>query len=77
MIETVIKLNTTTDVSNFVTLCAKCAEDVLAYSGKYIVSGKSLMGVYSLNLSEPIKVEFNGDIPDDVKEGIKKFIYKG
>ncbi len=77
MIETVIKLNTTTDVSSFVTLCAKCVDDVLAYSGKYIVSGKSLMGMYSLNLSEPIKVEFYGEIPDDVKEGMKKFIIEG
>ena len=77
MTETVIKINTFADVGNFVTMCAKCANDVLVYSGKYIVSGKSMMGMYSLNLSEPIKVEFNGDIPDEVKEGMKKFIYEG
>lgn len=74
MIETKIKLNTTKDVVNFVTLCSNCVDDVLVYSGKYIVSGKSLMGLYSLNLSEVLKVEFYGDIPYEVKEGMKKFI---
>lgn len=74
MIETKILLKTVTDVTNFVNLSSKCVGDILVYSGKYIVSGKSLMGLYSLNLSEVLKVEFHGDIPDEVKEGMKKFI---
>ena len=44
------------------------------YSGRYIVSGKSIMGLYSLDLSKTIEVEFYGDIPDEVREGMKKFI---
>lgn len=74
MVETKIKLNTTKDVANFVTLCSNCVDDVLVYSGKYIVSGKSLMGLYSLNLSDTLKVEFCGDIPEEVRTGMKKFI---
>ena len=74
MIEVAVKLNTTTDVSDFVNLCSKCVDDVSVYSGRYIVNGKSLMGLYSLDLSNVLKVEFYGDIPYEVKEGMKKFI---
>ena len=74
MIETKVLLKTVIDVTNFVNLCSKCAGDILVYSGKYIVSGKSLMGLYSLNLSEVLRVEFHGDIPNEVKEGMKQFI---
>ena len=52
MVETKILLKTVTDVTNFVNLCSKCVDNILVYSGKYIVSGKSFMGLYSLNLSE-------------------------
>lgn len=74
MIETRIILNKVSDINDFVNLAHMCTGDVTVYSGRYIVNGKSLMGIYSLNLSEPIKVEFHGDIPDEVKEGMKKFI---
>lgn len=71
---TVIKLNTTTDVTDFVALCSKCIDDVSVHSERWIVSGKSLMGMFSLNLDKPLNVEFYGDIPYEVKEGMKKFI---
>lgn len=74
MVETIVKLNTTQDVVDFVNLCTKCQEDVLVYSGRYIVSGKSLLAMYSLNLLNTVKVEFHGDIPSGVRECMKKFI---
>lgn len=74
MIETRIILNKVSDINDFVNLAHMCTRDVTVYSGRYIVNGKSLMGIYSLNLSEPIKVEFHGDIPDEVKKGMKKFV---
>ena len=74
MIETIVKLNTTTEVAEFSNLVSKCKDEVLAYGGRYIVNAKSLMGLYSLNLSEPVKIEFYGDIPECVKKGVKKYI---
>lgn len=62
------------DVNEIVKLASLCEDEVLAYSNQYIVSVKSIMGMYSLNLSKPIEIEFQGDVPDEVKEGIKKFI---
>ena len=74
MKEILVKLNSTTDIKDFVELTNVCEGNVTVYSGKYVVDGKSVMGIFSLDLSTPIKVEIDGAIPDKVKVGMKKFI---
>lgn len=74
MIEAIINIDTIDKVKEFYNLCSKCNGDITVYSERYIVSGKSIMGLFSLDLSKPLKVEFYGNIPYDVKEGMKKFI---
>ena len=69
-----IKFDTFNGVTEFVNLMNRCACAVTVYSGRYIINGKSLMGLYSLNLTKPIMVEFGGEIPKDVNESIKKYI---
>ena len=69
-----ISLNKITDISNFVALVSKCRDDVVVKSGHFAVNAKSLMGLYSLDLTKLLKVEFYGNIPYEVKEGMKKFI---
>lgn len=76
MIETMIELKTFQDVNDFAKLASKCADDVLVYNGRYIVSGKSILGLYSLDLSKRMKVEFYGEIPDEVKAEMKKYIVR-
>lgn len=73
-IKIIVLLNKITDISEFVKLSSICKDDVIIKSGNYAVDAKSLMGVYSLDLSKPLKVEFYGDIPLEVEEGMKKFI---
>lgn len=74
MKEVTIRLNSTTDIKEFVNLTNMCLGSVTAYSGKYVVDAKSVMGIFSLDLSTPIKIEIDGDIPDEVKTGMTKFI---
>ena len=74
LIETVVNIDTVDKVIEFCNLCSKCAGEVSVYEGRYIVAGKSIMGLFSLDLTKPLKVEFYGDIPYEVKEGMKKFI---
>lgn len=69
-----INVNKIDEVKEFCDLCSKCVGEVEVYSGRYIVSGKSIMGLLSLNLTKPLKVEFYGEIPYEVKEAMKKFI---
>lgn len=76
MIETIIKFNTTKDISDFVTMANKYSHNIYLHSGRYIVDGKSIMGIYSLDWSNPIRVEveepFNRTFIDD----LTPYIYK-
>lgn len=65
------------DIPKFLRLVSKCRDDVVACSGHYVVNAKSLMGLLTLDLSTPIKVEFYGDIPYEVKEVLKKYMIGG
>ena len=74
VIRTTVLLDKITDIKDFVNLVSKCSDDVTIGSGKFKVNAKSIMGLFSLDLSKPLKVEFFGNIPYEVKEGMKKFI---
>lgn len=73
-IKATVLLDKIVDIKNFVNLVSKCRDDVVIKSGHYTVNAKSIMALFSLDLSKPLKVEFYGDFPYEVKEGIKKFI---
>ncbi len=69
-----VLLNKITDIKDFVNLASKCRDEVVVKSGYYSVNAKSIMGLFSLDLTKPLKVEFYGSIPYEVREGMKKFI---
>ena len=69
-----ISLNKIVDVKEFVTLVSKCSDDVTISVGRFAVDAKSIMGIFSIDLTQPLTVEFYGDIPYEVREGIRKFI---
>lgn len=71
-----VTLSTPKDISSFAKLAGRCCGDVVLRSGHYAVDAKSLMGIYSLDLSKPIFAEFYGNIPNDIKDDIKKFMLR-
>ena len=73
-IKTTVLLDKITDVMDFVSLASKCKDDVVVKSGHYAVNAKSIMSLFSLDLTKVLKLEFYGDIPHEVKEGMRKFI---
>ena len=56
-----INLSSINDVKEFVNLVNKYDFDVDLASGRYIVDAKAIMGIFSLDLSKPIKVEVHSD----------------
>ena len=74
IVEINVLLDKIADINTFVNLASKCQDDVIVKSGHYAVSAKSIMALFCLDLSKPLKVEFYGDIPFEVREGMKKFI---
>ena len=69
-----VLLDKVSDIKDFVNLATKCKDDIVVKSGYYSVNAKSIMGLFSLDLTKPLRVEFYGNIPNEVKEGMKKFI---
>ena len=65
-----IKFNDFLAVNEFVKITNKYESDIDIHSGRFIVDGKSLMALYSLDLSRELEVNMN-----EVVEGNKeKFI---
>jgi len=69
-----ILLKSINDVKDFVNIVNKYDFDIDLTSGRYIVDAKSIMGIFSLDLSKPIKVEVHSDNADDFINEIKAFI---
>jgi phosphotransferase system HPr-like phosphotransfer protein len=69
-----ISLKSINDVKDFVNLVNRYDFDVDLSSGRYIVDAKSIMGIFSLDLSKPIKVEVQTDDCEVFCNEIKRFI---
>ena len=69
-----ISLNTIVDVKEFVNTVARYDFEVDLVSGRYHIDGKSIMGIFSLDLSKPITMEIYTDSCDDLLNDIKPFM---
>jgi phosphotransferase system HPr-like phosphotransfer protein len=58
-------------VKDFVNTTNKCTGDIEVKSDRYVVDGKSIMGLFSLDFSLPVEVVTHN--PDDLNT-IKDFI---
>lgn len=56
-----ISLNSIDKVKSFVNTLARFDEDFDLISGRYIIDAKSIMGIFSLNLAEPITLNIHAD----------------
>ncbi len=74
MKKTTIMLATINDVKNFVSEVSMCDYDVDLLSGRYAVDAKSIMGIFSLDLSKKIELEAHTDNADEFFEKIKQYI---
>lgn len=56
-----ITLSSVSDVKQFVDAAVQYSGDVDVVSGRYTVNGKSIMGLFSIDLAEPVRVDVPGD----------------
>ena len=47
-------------VRNFVNVASKCDFDIDVSYNRYVVDGKSFLGVYALDFTRPLKVSYDG-----------------
>ncbi len=71
-----ILLGSISDIKAFVNIVNKYEFDVDLTSGRYVVDAKSIMGIFSLDLSKTIKVDVHsaGESADKFIEEIKPYI---
>ena len=69
-----ISLNSIDKVKSFVNDLAKFDVDFDLVSGRYHIDGKSIMGIFSLDLSKPIKMEIHSDDCDAFLKEIQRFV---
>ena len=69
-----IMLKSINDVKDYVNIVNKYDFDVDMTSGRYVVDAKSIMGIFSLDLSKPIKVEVHSDDCDSFCDEVKKLM---
>ncbi len=56
-----ITLNSIDKVKNFVNDITKFNSDFDLVSGRYVIDAKSIMGIFSLDLSKPITLNIHND----------------
>ena len=70
-----ILLDTIDKVRNFVNRIAQYEGDFDIVSGRYIIDAKSIMGIFSLDLSKPLKLSIHSeDAAAKILEDFKEFI---
>ena len=72
--KTKIKLDSINAVKDFVSIVMLYDFDIDLVSGRYAVDAKSIMGIFSLDLSNPIQLVAHTDEPGDFFEKNKGFI---
>ena len=69
-----INLGSIDKVKSFVNDITKFDRDFDLVSGRYVIDAKSIMGIFSLDLSKPINLNIHGDEDNaEIMEVIKKY----
>ncbi len=76
MVEETIMLNSIDDVKKLAAIANTKNYDVDIISGKYLVNAKSIMGIFSLDLTQPLNIVAYCDDNDKFREEIEEYIYR-
>ena len=69
-------LNSIMDVKEFVNIVNRFPSEIDLTSSRYVVDAKSIMGIFSLDLSKPIKVDVHSDDCADLMAELDKYMIK-
>jgi len=69
-----IKLSLAENVKTFVNTVNRYPYDMDLRAGRHVVDAKSILGIFSLDLSKPITLEVYTDECDDLMNDIKSFL---
>ena len=68
-----IKLSLVENVNQFVNIVTRYPFEMDLRAGRHVVDAKSILGIFSLDLSRPITLEIYSDDCDDLLKEIEAF----
>lgn len=70
-----VNLNEINAIKKFVNIVNSVNEKLILKSGRYIIDAKSIMGIFSLDVSKPVTLEAVGsDLNPELINKLNKFI---
>ena len=69
-----IRLSLVENVNNFVNIVTRYPYEMDLRAGRHVVDAKSILGIFSLDLSKPIALEIYGDDCEELMKDISPFI---
>ena len=73
MKEVNIRLSLAENVKAFVNVVGHFDYEMDLQSGRHVVDAKSILGIFSLDLSKPVKLIIHNDDCEDILEAVKPF----
>lgn len=68
-----ILINKIADIKDFITQVNKSQYKIFAKSGHYVVDAKSILSIFSLDLSTPILIESEESIEPHIIKALEKY----
>lgn len=68
-----VNLNSVKDIQDFVNIVSKFSDDIDVSSSRSMVDAKSIMGLFSLDLSKPVEVTTTGQQSGNIYAAISKY----
>ena len=71
-----VQIGSIGDPKNFVNIVCKYDFDIDLISDRYVVDAKSIMGIFSLDLTKPINVQVHSDDTDAIEAELAPYMAK-
>lgn len=65
-----VDIKSVNNIKQFCKIANSCKRDVTAQAGRYIVDAKSIMGLFSLDLSGKVRITYDENIDTRFKEQV-------
>ncbi len=69
-----ISLNSIDKVKSFVNVISQYDSDFDLISGRYVIDAKSIMGIFSLDLAQPIDLTIHSDNDAEIIKALESYI---
>lgn len=71
-----ILLQSINDTKDFVNIVNRFPYNIDLCSGRYVIDAKSIMGIFSLDISNPVEMIIYDEDPQELLKEIERFIVK-